>query len=443
MGSRHFEPRTDRLHHRLSSLYAVEHGDPTGEWPISQEMPLKLGRLERFYRASRDQAPNVLHYADYAYTDVETELADGAIEIARCRIWLFHLPYGALVAGLSLDFSADLGGTIALLEDCYYLSLKIGGSSLIEQCRERRPDLESVLRDACPASHTHQLLFLGRNAGGLLPQGEGAPIEEERQDVLQRLVYRANLPYRSEHSRMQFPAEPNRRPQSILAVSPYVSVASGQQDYIENGMLLSAAQAIGSAHLVSSIRSDAYAALDRLRGQESANLPLSTRRRRLASLSDRLSRLEVDLSFGAEAYENLGSLVPSLRLTDYHRAIFQALEIPIETTTTGKMLARLSKAIDASANSVKFAERRRDEQRRLKWSVAAGFVSIVAITLGIAFGFFGSSVSEVSPRSSIFSWAQYRGLYLFIAGVIAAGMAIFLLTWLLTWRSERNDPDEV
>jgi len=404
-------------------------------------MPLKLGRLERFYRGSGGQTPNVLHYADYRFADVETNLANGSVEIARCRVWLFHLPHGALVAGLTLDFSAELTGTIGLLEDSYYSTLTIAGSSLLEQCRERRPDLEPILADACLASHTHQLLFLGKNSNGLLPQRRLPFAEKRHQDILQRLVYRADLPYRSEHSRMQFPAEPNRRPGSMVAVSPYVSVILGQQDYIENGMLLSAVQAIGSAHLVSRIRADAYEALDTLRRQESTDVPLSTRRRRLARLSDRLSRLELDLSFGAEAYENLGSLVPSLRLTDYHRVIFQALEIPIETTTTGKMLERLSKAIEAASSSVKFAERRRDDHRRLKWSVAAGFISVVAITLGIAFGFFGSSASEVNPRSSLFNWDEYRGLYLFIAAVILVGVAVFVATWLLTRRSERELDD--
>jgi hypothetical protein len=443
--NRPFEPAADRPRHRLTSLYALDCDAGIALDARISELPLSFGRLERFYRGASTQTPNVLHFADYAAGEIELGRSDRLAAVSSGAVWLFRLPYGRLVAGLSIDFSADLEGTIAILEDSYYTDLSIAGTSLIACLRGCDPALTDALADASLASHSHQLLFLGSGGRDFLPSGRHPFADRRRHDLLQRLVYRADLPYQRRHSQIHFPPEPNRRPGAVVAVSPYVSVAAGQQDYIENGMFLSAVQAVGSAHLVARIRSDAYSALDSLRRFESAEVRLRTRRQRLGMLSDRLSQLELELSFGVEAYENLGSLVPSLRLTEFHRSLFRALEIPEEAGTTGNMLERLSKALSAASSSVRFSERRHDDQRRLKWSVAAGFISLLAITLGIAFGFFGSSVSEVNRRDSIFSWGHYRGLYLFIAGVVLAGVLIFLLTWLFTaWderRDERHPPD--
>lgn len=434
-----FEPVADRPYHRLTALYALDCTPSTGANSSSSADHLRLGRLERFYRDSDGQTPNVLHYVDYAGHDLELLRAAGRTQVERCRLWLFSLPYGGVVAGLSVDFSADMRGAIALLEDTYYTDMTIQASPLIDLCRNCHPNLRKALSQAKLASHTHQILFLAHRGEGMLPGRFRPRAESRRHDVLQRLVYRADLPYKPEYSQIRFPSEPNRRPGAVVAVSPYVTVVAGQQDYIENGMLLSAVQGVGSAHLVSRIRRDAYEALSDLRRFEREEARLGLRRGRLGSLSDVLSRQELELSFGVDAYESLGSLVPSQRLVEFHRVLFDALELPEESETTGKMLERLSGAISASHAAVKTIERKDDERRRLKWSLAIGFVSAIAIPLGIAFGFFGSSVAEVNRRASIFDWSQYHGLYLFIAGVLLSAVLIFAVTWLFTRFEQRRE----
>lgn len=45
--------------------------------------------------------------------------------------------------------------------------------------------------------------------------------EEDGEDVLQRLIYRTDLPFRKEYSPIRYPAELNRRPGWLAAVGPY------------------------------------------------------------------------------------------------------------------------------------------------------------------------------------------------------------------------------
>jgi hypothetical protein len=54
------------------------------------------------------------------------------------------------------------------------------------------------------------------------------------EDLVQRLIYRADQPYRREYSAIRYPAELNRRPGWLAAVGPHVSVVCGHPDFIEN-----------------------------------------------------------------------------------------------------------------------------------------------------------------------------------------------------------------
>jgi len=66
------------------------------------------------------------------------------------------------------------------------------------------------------------------------------PVSDGCEDLVQRMIYRADLPYRKEFSAIRYPAELNRRPGWLTAVGPYVSVVCGHQRYIENAIFASA-----------------------------------------------------------------------------------------------------------------------------------------------------------------------------------------------------------
>src|SRR5450755_3454960 len=104
--------------------------------------------------------------------------------------------------------------------------------------------------------YAHTIAFqLGADTNaehGFLPERhqvvfDEKPAPEDHDDLVQRLIYRTDLPYRKEYSAIQYPGELNRRPGWLAAVGPYVSVICGHPDFIENAIFLSAVQAVGAA----------------------------------------------------------------------------------------------------------------------------------------------------------------------------------------------------
>jgi hypothetical protein len=74
------------------------------------------------------------------------------------------------------------------------------------------------------------------------------------------------------------------------------------------------------------------------------------------------------------------------------------------------MLQRLSAAISAELTAIESIERRADDNRRVRYAVAVGFISAVAIPSSLILAFLGINASQVSSRRSMFSPA-YLGMY--------------------------------
>ncbi|MFC0861252.1 hypothetical protein ACFHYQ_02960 [Sphaerimonospora cavernae] len=71
--------------------------------------------------------------------------------------------------------------------------------------------------------------------------------------------------------------------------------------------------------------------------------------------------------------------------------------------TVARMLRRLGRAIAAELTAIESQERRADEDRRLRWTaaMAIGFVSTVAVPLGLIRAFLGVNAREVDPGRSV------------------------------------------
>jgi hypothetical protein len=93
------------------------------------------------------------------------------------------------------------------------------------------------------------------------------------------------------------------------------------------------------------------------------------------------------------------------------------------------MLQRLGSAIRAELTAIESIERRADENRRVRYAVAVGFVSAVAIPASLVLAFLGINASQVSTRRSMFSH-QYLGMYLTVAIVIMPGADVSLALYL-------------
>jgi hypothetical protein len=409
---------------RVSNLYATSWRAEPGRTPLTDR--LAFGRLEAFYRAAADQLPVVIASQQLDPATVRGRRWDGAVVAGR--VWLFGMPSGQVVVGLSLDVDSPPIGAVNLLEDCYYLDLTCEDTG-IAGVAAGLARAHGIKVDAAEfAPERHQIVFtrqLDVNDPG---------------DVVQRLVYRVDLPYRSEFSAIAYPGELNRRPNTLAAVGPYVSVFCGQQDYVENAAFISAAQAVASSARLRQIRHALYHQLRQFSAADRTDEDTRTRRRTLEQITDDLTRLELDLSVSVEAPADLRVLVPSLRAAEYHREVYTALGMRELARTVSRMLRRLEATARAELTSIESIERRADDDRRLRWTVAIGFVSAIAIPITLILAFFGINANQVNPQRSMFDPA-YTWVYAAVTLLAVTATLLALTLYVHQLRQHRRLTD--
>ena len=108
-----------------------------------------------------------------------------------------------------------------------------------------------------------------------------------------------------------------------------------------------------------------------------------------------------------------------------------------KAATAGRMLQRLSAAIRAELTAIESIERRSDDNRRVRYAVAVGFVSAVAIPASLILAYLGINASQVNPNLSMFNH-RYLGMYLTIAAVIVLGVLLSLGLYLQHRRDARK-----
>lgn len=427
--TRFFDPHPHRTATRITNVYAT-----TWQLPETQTLmlrvpteELRLGRVGYFYEKSTDQLPRTLRCESLDISKISfNRFRTTQRNLTAAKLWLFVTPSLQIVAGLTFDTNLQIRNVIDLLEDCYYLDIRI----------------EENTFEAHISSIVSQLSIDSANNNQLLPERHqiafGPPLpENDNDDLIQRVIYRQDLPYRKQYSTIKYPAELNRRPGNTVAVGPYVSAICGHQNDVENCAVLSAAQAVASAARLREIRQAAHDAVTSFRHVEQSALTINNRRRTLEQLTDKLTDLELELSYSVETPADIGLLVPSLRIESFHTALFDSMNLSRRADIAARMLERLERSINAELTSVQSIERRNDEDRRLRWAVAVGFVSTVAIPLTIVFGYFGMNSTEVHPDRSMFN-GRYIGVYVTISLILMASTIPSLTLYI---KQRRRDDD--
>jgi cytochrome c biogenesis protein CcdA len=114
------------------------------------------------------------------------------------------------------------------------------------------------------------------------------------------------------------------------------------------------------------------------------------------------------------------------------------MSLASKAVTAGRMLQRLAAAISAELTAIESIERRADENRRIRYAVAVGFVSAVAIPASLILAFLGINASQVSQTRSMFS-DYYLGMYLTVAGLILLGTLLSAGLWVRQRRDTRHE----
>lgn len=412
---------------RVTNVYATSwHADDSTTTELTS--CLHLWRFERYYQLSADQLPAVLHRDTLDPATLTFGRWRHAGQLTGAELWVFRLPSGQIAVALSLAAQVGLKDTIDLLEDCYFTDIHAGGAPIQEYARTLAGQL-GVVTDADPdfLPERHQLVL----------DPAAAPEGDDCEDLVQRLVYRTDLPYRREYSAIRYPAELNRRPGWLAAVGPYVSVICGHPEFITSSIFISAVQAVAASAQLREIRQAAYADVRQFRTLEAAGGTTRARRRTLEHIADQLGDLELELSYSVEATADLGLLVPSLRAESFHNALYESMSLASKAVTTGKMLQRLAAAISAELTAIQSAERRGDENRRARWAVAIGFVSAVAVPASLILAYFGINASQVNPNQSMFSH-RYLPMYLTVGGLLLISASLFASLYLQHRRQTRR-----
>lgn len=396
---------------------AEKSGDTRLGDPIHQV--LQFGRLTEHVRRNGEIFPHRSQNNAVPEREVQWHRAAGRVRTVRYLESLWAMP------GAGVDFVvhvADVvlgdgvGDLVAALEDMYYDEVDLGSG-------RGGPGRKSPGR-------THQMVIFSEPAERDIPY-----------DEVQRIIYRADLDALREYSSILRPSELNRRPGRGAALGPFVSMLWGQQDYIENCAFLSVL--IGSA--ASSVIAEARGVLIReiasmskdFGEDESLNRPdrsMQSVRRRLQAINRVVSNTETRIALCIDGFSTLMPYVPALRVESFHQSFFQALESDRNRAALEQLLGRLSEMVRVEREVIEAQAATRQELRGRRWAVSVGAASVIAIPLGVVFGFFGASASQVDPRESMFS-SRYWPLYLAVAVLT---LAIGALHWTMYRRHGRS-----
>ncbi|GAA1860850.1 hypothetical protein GCM10009751_18130 [Myceligenerans crystallogenes] len=427
----YFDPPTARSTIRVTNVYGTEWlpvEDLDGIVPVTGR--LRFGRLADAYTRGADQLPAVVATRELDAAELGFRRWAGTAE--RAGVWLFVLPSGRAVVGLTIDFSGAPLDAIDLLEDCYYGDVTAAGTDVADLAARLARESGIPAAEGL-APERHQLVFL--------------PVLEERYrqgperfDLMQRLVYRADLPSSEESSSIEFPGELNRHSYAPAAVGPYVSVLAGQQDYVENAALVSAVQCVGAEVMSRKIWEDANEDFRRFHDDVAT---AGSRQQRLAlePIARKIARRKTQLSHDVESVRELDLVVRSLRVLSFHKSLFDAMGLRERCEVVDRLLARNEQAMSAEATAIASAERRADDVRRFGWSLAVVSTSTFAIPVTVLLAFFGVNAAEVDGSASMFS-AAYLPVYLATVAVcliVGAGPAV---AWTLVQRSRLRQESE-
>jgi hypothetical protein len=430
----------ERLTHRTFTLWSTEWAaDYTSSGSIDTgtlgdpvEVLFRGTHYHRWYAAARAQMPRILAVCTQDPSAVAlSEQIEAEIDVLGARTWLFCLPSGSVVACLELSFHDRHSATARPIPQIFDVvdvgrsELVIGGQPLLDACSRRR---HQFLESLCLGGDMHHIWCLGDGA-----ISRSLTLDKE---LLMQMVSRRAESSRGEMLSASFPLEPNRFADQAAAVTPGASVLAGQSRPVELSMVMCAVQALGSLSFLRQTQRDAFSALASLRNPASNSLT------QLVVQTQRLKALEVDLSFGVEAYLEQRLLVPSLPVEQLHSALVDSLALPQGAQITAKMLQRLTGALEAEAGvlSVEAADReehrrrlraialaraeRRASARRVAAASAAGVAGLVALPLT----FLGANIKEVDDQRSLFhlNYVPYYAIILAIVVATAISASLYL-----------------
>lgn len=442
--------------HRLFCLYTttapgshVRPGSYAGEF-------FPLDRFDGHFRAALAATPQVVVYKSHDPGSLELPRSLSCQIVSLASV-LFSVPNTGYVLALILDLTGRIDKLHDLLATTCFdrFAIRIGGHDLMAATIADAPrsskevlqaatlgrdvlQILAVSADEATAflvdTRTYQVLRRANRATGTIFRRCGVPYSlatrepvtfRPNLDLLLKLIYRADTGHRRDQHSLWFPTELNRPVGSVAAHARGVTVISGAAEHVEHAALLTAVQLVASLTRLRQIRLRVQEALRFIRDRNWMTIQLETRRSLVARLLEELSALELDLSFGVEPFVD-PLLIPDIVVDSYHQSIRDALGIKASLAAVSTMVERLSAAVRAQEQQLAAVERARSASRHTRNTTALGYISTVAVPLGLVFAFFSIATTDIDRSTSLVDIGRYRWFYLFIAVVLLVGIVLWL-----------------
>jgi hypothetical protein len=251
--------------------------------------------------------------------------------------------------------------------------------------------------------HVHQMVFAG---GALLGQVLGDESSAEVLPVVSDLVYRGAV---GAPLAIHRPLPLNHPGRLMVAHGRGVSVVAGWAVHMENMLALMAVNLTSALGVLQRARHNAFGALSL--HEDSAPESITEARTIVGQLAADLNDVQLDLSFGVEAYTDT-LLIPEQLPEAFQCSLRDAAGLNDGLRNTSQMLERLQSVIQTRLSALDTAVKEQQERRSRAFSgmIAAG--TLIALPPTLLLAFFGANSLEVDENRSVLDLSHYWIAYL-------------------------------
>jgi hypothetical protein len=190
-----------------------------------------------------------------------------------------------------------------------------------------------------------------------------------------------------------------------------VSVMAGFSEPVENTYLLIAIMIITGLSVLHRSRANLFAAMSEASAAPTAaNTPTAQTRALVASLSEQLDKLQLDLEFGVESYLD-SIIIPEFMIEAFQRSLCQAMGLPAALEHSSRMLDRLASIIQARRLTLEATVQQQAERRDKIFTTSLALVTLFAVPAALLLAFLALSAKvqnglrDYHAHAVLYAWA--------------------------------------
>lgn len=385
----------------------------------------EYGRFQRHVDASARLLPQLVHREVLPPGALGAARPDSVeCRVGRATVLVLVTPRGDPLLALEVELPGGPGAEEVarfVAATCYERErLTVAGRPLLAWLTARL-ELPAPL---ALGRHVHQCVLPG---GELRDELLRATATEDRPpQAVSTIVHRGTVvPDRGSRFGIRTPAALNNPGERVVAHGRGVSLIVGWAEPAENVFALVALTIVAALGVLHRTRD---AAFDALELNQAARLASTGDARELVSrLNARLNEVQLDLSFGVEAYVD-SVLIPELLVDSFQASMRAAVDLETGLANTSRMVERLVAVIGARAAVLAAATQDEQERRSRVFNVMLAVGSLIALPPSLLLAFFGVTSPDVDPDRSVLDlsryWLAYGLAWLPFAALLLVGFLV-------------------